>query len=494
MIQQKLLTEICQTYSKNLGRFSLSDQAVISLLNDQFSLPFHSKFKKKKQVEKNAVKRIGLWKSFYKDCLLYYFSSSNHDQKELHKKWFELSEDNIFKEFKLEQAYHYLTAYILKIPIDLNLIVFDKDLKHTSFGSSWKLLETPFADWQCELAILYLIISQLTHKVEFLEAAQKLTLQQIDFLDYKGRYQRACLTSQHINSFINAQFSQAVLFHSMAKILKCPKLNSLAKLNLDIFSHLDEDQKLEISLESLLQYKLLNTKLSEFDEFEDLDLPKVVHNEGLAYLNFRKHNMSLSASLMGVNTSMGSYVKDDVQILAFGPQTAILGEGQLFGAIGSSPQSKHKNFEIAIDEKSFQIKSSMGLPRIDGSKSYLDCWQFSQDWLDCSINFQGDELSIDVSPLSLGTKIYFVFYVLCEKCLINGEEKILPNTLNQYHGAISPVTLVGQNNSLTLDSKGDNEMKVIPLEGKKSFWGANYLIAYHLNKKYSTFKWKIRTE
>ncbi len=78
--------------------------------------------------------------------------------------------------------------------------------------------------------------------------------------------------------------------------------------------------------------------------------------------------------------------------------------------------------------------------------------------------------------------------------MVGGEEKILPHSLNQYQGETAPITLIGKQSTLTIDSLDQkNQLKIIPLEGHRSFWGANYLIAYHLNNKYSTFKWKIST-
>ena len=106
--------------------------------------------------------------------------------------------------------------------------------------------------------------------------------------------------------------------------------------------------------------------------------------------------------------------------------------------------------------------------------------------------FENNVLNIQVAPYRIQSKLYFVFYVIAKKCLVGGEDKILPHSLNQYQGDADSVSFIGENGLIILDAMHPkSELQIIPLEGHRSFWGAQYLIAYHLNNKYSNFGWKI---
>lgn len=77
-------------------------------------------------------------------------------------------------------------------------------------------------------------------------------------------------------------------------------------------------------------------------------------------------------------------------------------------------------------------------------------------------------------------------------CIKINTQLIFPKTLDRYEGEVHSVILEGKESSLELYPElCKGVMQVIPLVGGNEFWGADFLIAYHLDPQHSHYQWNM---
>ncbi len=497
-MQHQLVKYLCDCFCKDQHLYSNIDQKVFRYLIDKrvssSKEHFDVDFK-----EKNPVKRLSLWRDLLKTTLLSSLRESLGEGKEVLKEaWYALSAHNTLKEFQLEQAYTLLIAHLLNIPYlsKYEPVQLENGLTPIETASHWPCMNTPLLEWHAELGTLWVLLGKLLNKPSYTRAAQKLAKWQTKGLDIHFKPHKGFLSSHHLSHFTNALLREGVLFHAIALSSSDPQMAYLAKQHFCTLLETKKDDFEDFSLDALLLLSWIDVLFKEQLTPIEPKLEEIVQDPNLALVGYRSSALNILVSFLGVNMGFGSLKNHDLEIPAFGPQLELLGEGKLFGLIGQNPlNSSHKeHFQVDTDRNEFNVKGVVGLPKVEASQDYWKTWQTPSDWMECNIFFEENALNIHLTPYRVKSKLFFVFYAIAEKCLVGGEEKILPHSLNQYQGEAAPITLIGKQSVITLDSLDQkNQLKIIPLEGHRSFWGANYLIAYHLNNKYSTFKWKIST-
>lgn len=495
-MQQQLIKYLCDSFSNEHHSYSELDQNVFRYLMEKKSLDKKFSFHQEgKHV--NPIEKLSLWRNLLKMTLLISFKESEGEyEDQLKKSWYDLSSQNTLKEFQIEQAYTKLIAFLLNIPYSISLDPFQLESGFTPIesGLHWPIMNTPLLEWQAELGCLWVLLGRFLNEPKYLNYAQKLATWQLNSLDQNYKPFKGFLSSHHLSHYANTLLWQGVLFHSIALANRDSKMAYLAKQQFSNLLELDQDHLSGFSPTALLILDWIDLAFKEQLTPIEPKLSSIIHDPDLALVGHRSSNLNLFVSLLGTNMGFGSLKHHDIEIPAFGPQLELLGEGKLFGFLGQNPLNpQHRDrYKVDLDQEEFNIKGVVGLPKSELDEDYLKRWHYPSNWMESNLFFEDNALNVHLTPYRMNSKLFFVFYVIAKKCLINGEEKILPNSLKQYQGEAAPVSLVGEKSVLTLDSPHQSsQLKIIPLEGHRSFWGANYLIAYHLNNKYSTFKWKI---
>lgn len=495
-MQQQLIKYLCDSSKKERHLYPELDQRVLSYLLEKKVVEVQFDFHHIEHTT-NFVDRLSAWRKLFQWTLLISFREIEEDYKEKLKEfWYQLTSQNSLKSFQIEQAYTQLVAFLLDIPYTMSSTPFQLDSGFTPIESSslWPLLTAPLLEWQAELGTLWVLLGRFLDLPNYLESAQKLANWQIKSLDENYQTFKGFLASHHYSHYANTMLWQGVFFHAVALALQNSEMAYLAKQQFSSLLSLNEEQLKGFSSAPLLILDWIELAFKEERTPVQPQLEPVIQDPDLALVGLRSKELNISISLLGANMGFGSLKSRDIEIPAFGPQMELLGESLLFGMIGQNPvgQSNKNRFQVDSDQRDFNIKGVVGLPKVHFDQDPLKTWRYPADWMETNIFFEENALNINLTPYSVHSKLFLVFYVIAKKCLINGEEKIFPHSLNQYQGEAFPVSFVGEESILILDSLNHkSQLKVIPLEGHQSFWGANYLIAYHLNNKYSTFKWKI---
>lgn len=488
---QQLIEYAKEPLSNSFSSFSLLDQkAFLGLTSSDVYLPtLQFDF----IPNQDPLQKWNLWKLLLKNILVSKVCGSfERHQNKLRSFWEEMVFDGLIEGFQAELLYSKLTAHILNIPFETEVEIIQKEdgICPIYLHDHFKLLKMPRIEQQAEMGILMVILGKSIHQPKLIHQAHKIALWHTQNMDFEYVPFRGFLTNHSRSDFTNLILSQALLFQAVSSAIEDQEIAFYAKKH---FSYLLQSQQhllKELSFDLLLLYNLIENFFEVSLTPVEKPLTEEIKSKNLPLVGLRKSEVSSIFSLVGNNTSMGSFRYHDLEIAALGPQINSLGDGNTFGAIGG--QNLVQDYESNITPDSYFLKGCIGLPNLNSNLNFLQSWQHSLSWLQIDISYQKEVLSIGLQPLKVPKDTYFVFYLISNQCLIKGEKKTLYHSLEQFHGNACSVSFLSKNNILNIDPSFDqSDMKIIPLQGQQSFWGANYLIAYHLNPKYSTFGWKI---
>lgn len=468
----------------------LDQNALLSLTSDRVNL---STLQFDFSPNQDPLERWKLWKLLFKNILVSKLSGSfEKHQNKLRSFWKEMVSDGLIDGFQIDLLYAKLIAHILNLPFEKELEIFQTEdgICPPYSSDHFKLLNIPHIDQQSEMGILMVLLGKWIQDPKLILQAHKIAEWHTLNMDLNYVPYRGFLTNHLKSDFPNLVFCQALLFHVVSCALEDKEMAYYAKKH---FSYLLETQKYllkELSFDLLLIYNLIENLFESSLTPVERELSEVIKSKNLPIIGLRKTEVSSIFSLTGSNASMGSFRYHDLEIAALGPQLNALGEGKTFGAVGD--QNLVEEYQSHATSDSYFIKGCVGLPSLNPNFSDLQNWQHSLSWLEVDINYQKETLTIKLQPLKVPKEAYFVFYLIANQCLIKGEKKVLYHSLDQFCGKSCSVSFLSKNKILNIDpTENHADMKIIPLEGQQSFWGANYLIAYHLNPKCSTFGWKI---
>ncbi len=190
----------------------------------------------------------------------------------------------------------------------------------------------------------------------------------------------------------------------------------------------------------------------------------------------------------GSSTSLASLISDGAEIRAVGPQTYPLSAPKGFGI---RPVREHGNrwaspvaapavwFEMRANCKGKQIyRAQEGFVNF-GSASHSEGRFCKGAASQNSHNLMERGISLDLTFFGLepSAALAFSFYVKAE-CAQIGGEKLKPKTLQRYQGVSKPVRF---GSGLTIESKTEGKMELIPLAGGGGYWDCEYLAAFEIH-------------
>ena len=128
------------------------------------------------------------------------------------------------------------------------------------------------------------------------------------------------------------------------------------------------------------------------------------------------------------------------------------------------------------------------------SSSELDLRSYRGIWLEVSQEYKRPHFFLKTNFLALEgwDFVAFSFFVKAKECRLAGLKSIFPKTLDSYQDQALPISLIGNKGCLEIKSSAfKGTMQVIPLSGGTNFWGADFLVSYHLSAKQASYQWDI---
>ncbi len=490
-MQHELIKRYCRPALEN-GSLSSFETAVIHYLDSRTPVPF--KYAEEFPVrEEDPVRRIHHWRRLFRLVLFDYLR--NEKEGPAVDFWYRLASTSYFRVHALEKAYALVCALLLEIPLENDRIVSGKEGTVAADGGPyWNFMQTPFLEWQAEWGTLAVIIGKLLRDPDYLSSARRLGKWMTGVLDFRGLPYRGSWSYDREGAYPSTLLRQSLFFSFLSRACGDAKLSFLSKRQYKELLDLPDTSLKGLPAEGFLLIRWADRLFTSEVTPEEIRSEESSIGSELAYASVRKKDFSVLASLIGCNSGMGCFASRENELIAFGLQLSPVGEGTLFGCMGQNILKEHtfESIKVNGDGDTFSLRGCVAMPESRGDFSVVRRWQYPQDRFDVRMQYEKERLTVEVTPLSLSEETYFSFYVFTPRCLVNGKQEIERGSLLSYREESRPVALTGETESLVIDPvHAPGMMKIIPLEGKECFWGANFLLAYPLTRKAVPFQWKI---
>lgn len=352
----------------------------------------------------------------------------------------------------------------------------------------WGWAQAPQVGFQGRLGWVWALLGMVTKDEDLVAAAERVATWQCHtldgtFLPHLGvmvREEDADMTCQLVDNYL--------LFHAVAVATKRGEWQALADRQYALLKTL----KVQGRLSNVLGCQRMADAFLE--AYQSVAAAEIVMNEEVAdkatrLMGRRTSEEAVLCTLCGGGTSLGSYRVGTTAVVAYGPQMVPLGDCRSFGIVTDGQ-------EVSLEkgDDGFALRGRVRLAGVAGEGPA----QFRQGrhpgmWLEVSQTYRTGQLEIAVDVMSLqpveGTA--FVFFAKADSCGA-GATVLMPRSLDRYHGVLQPVTLSGDK-TMTIHAQGVHGLlEVIPLAGDRSFWGADFLIAYHLDLSGTKYAWTLR--
>jgi hypothetical protein len=194
---------------------------------------------------------------------------------------------------------------------------------------------------------------------------------------------------------------------------------------------------------------------------------------------------------------MGSFRAGNVRILSYGPQWLPLGDCSGFGLEGGILSRSIAPFHMHGDKDSFiqshLVRLASVNPQLYTHANFRN-GKPSEIWMKAKQEFNEKKLTIQTS--FIGTQeeasFAFVFFIEGEKCQIGEKKELYPKTFSRYEGRAQPIVVSSNTSTIVLHAPlSESSMQVIPLSGGKNFWGADFLVAYTIDRLNHNYTWKL---
>lgn len=358
---------------------------------------------------------------------------------------------------------------------------------------SWQAL--PYAPYHLEFGIFLCILALLTKREDLLDSVIRLAKWQLNnTLDANYFPFTALFTREHEGDPLNTLLLYYLFFHCVSVLTTENEFDGAASALLDELQKNWQDVLKPINPLWVLVEKLFVAEKKEASL--PFPLPEHIYDSSTALVGYRSSNLHAVCTLHGGHTGLGSVKLEDVEIINYGPQYLPLGDCFGFGIEGNhlSDHGLRKSM-IELRRQGFSLKGCVRL--VDQPSSLpFQIGRFRGIWFEILQELKQARFNLKTSFLGLdgweGTA--FSFFAKADKCRVGDEKILLPSTFDRYEGNVQPIYLDGKHSSLCLSMPSfKGTIQAIPLGGKSSFWGANFLIAYILHSDQRHYQWQMES-
>ena len=358
--------------------------------------------------------------------------------------------------------------------------------------SPW--LALPFTPQHYEFGIFLSVITLLTKRQELKSNVQRLVKWQLNTLDHSGLPLDGLFVQEKDGQSIEYFYLSYLLFRAAAILCEDAFYEKISNSALKVLK-----ERLNNKEESIPPlWPLIEKWLEKFEIKSEVSgsLSECIHDASTALVGFRSPSQHVFCTLHGSRTGLGTLRFQDIEIVSYGPQYFPLADCEGFGIEGNalSDQGLRRSI-IEWKRNAFSLKGCTRMIDQPSSKSsYFEFGQYRGIWLEVVQEFKRPQFLIETNFLGLDgwDSVAFSFFIKAQSCVLSDNKTIYPRTLDCYEGDVCPLIMSGEMGEVRLDHQGFNgQMQVIPLSGEKSFWGADFLVSYHLTSDQSRYSWNI---
>lgn len=347
------------------------------------------------------------------------------------------------------------------------------------------------------IALIWLYLGWANHDEETLNAGLKTAEFCINLCDKEGVPFQGLWTRESEYNSLRLHSSLALLFSIASHIRLSSKMNVMKEMLYEKLEKetLDDSEPLTFLLAMKFR-ELIETGTS----YPEVERTVTVHDidQSLGFLRYEYEDLSMACSVCGVSTGLGAIHKNGMHIVSFGPHFYPLADSESFGIYRTSNGSREgfKDLTMERSEDSCQFRGwsrliMPGSPHV--SKQNFSFAHPGDQWLFFDIKAEKENLEVGIrlDKCIDETPLTFTFFISADEACIEGQNKLLPGSLERFQGENAPINLIKDGKITTIQPSFEGEMQVIPLAGKKHFWSADFLLAFPLTEKLKLYSWHI---
>lgn len=175
----------------------------------------------------------------------------------------------------------------------------------------------------------------------------------------------------------------------------------------------------------------------------------------------RKPSEGFAFTLNGNKSGLGAYHKNGVKVVSFGPWLGPLDEGGGYGVARNDPKKEIKPPLLC------------GWTRLAAD----------DQWMRVEAERTSSSLKLCVHTLARAPKqsTSLAFLLQAKEAEIGGA-LFLPKTMRHYIGHTKRVAFYAKGDTIEITLDESRELELIPLPGKRYYWGADFLLAFKLDQ------------
>ncbi len=353
-------------------------------------------------------------------------------------------------------------------------------------------LSLPYTPHHFEFGIFLCLLTLLTKRQDLQETVLRIAHWQLNTLDTEAKPLAGLFVREKEGKTLQQCCLSYLLFRSAALLSQETPFAAIAEI---VMKGIQE--RVEKTREKMDPLWVLIEKWLEHHHqilsHTSLELSEHIYDPSTALAGYRSSSYHIVCTLHGEHTGLGMLRQGDIEIISYGPQYLPLGECQGFGIEGNA-LCDHGMRRSMIEWRrgSFVLK---GCTRMvdQPSSSPFKVGQFRGIWLEVVQEFKKPHFHLKTTFLGLDgwDSVAFSFFVKAAQCKIQSQV-LYPRTLGSYDGETHSLLLEGHDNQLELSLLSiKGRMQVIPLAGGDNFWGADFLVAYHMTADHCHYQWHI---
>lgn len=359
----------------------------------------------------------------------------------------------------------------------------------------WGTLPQP--KLQAEMGAVWAILGKVANDGNLLSSASKVAEWQMTHtIDHRAHPTHGLFWKESQASLVEILCANTLLFHSVATFCANSEMEDLAQKQEAFLSGNVDNENLTflayVSILSLWIDSLVTTPIPQ-----EFILQKSFCDPHVALIGARSEDSHVACTLLGSNTGLGTFCKDDISVINYGPQLFPLGDCKNFGIERTFRPESESNPEAFFEarEEGFVLKGTCKVATQSDAASTkpLVAPGHSGIWMDVSQVYSPGELNLEVSSYGLeaNESLAFAFYVNGLSCDIKGM-KVSPRSLDRYEGKVETIHIRGEHSSIKIEAPSPAQsLQVIPLAGDDHFWSADFLLAYSIPVEPKVYSWKL---
>lgn len=350
--------------------------------------------------------------------------------------------------------------------------------------SPW--LSLPYRPHLTEFALYLFILGFFKQKEEFHSIVVQIATWQLNTLNGEGVPITGLFVREKDGGHLDHLCLTYLLFRAAGTLTKSHGFESIAECVMD---QLQDVISSDFSRINPL-YPLIERWIEQYPVMSEgsFNLKEEIHDASTALVGFRSLTQHAVCTLHGAHTGLGHLRQGTLEVVNFGPHYFPLAECDGYGIQGNALSDVGlRRSQIESSAQSFVLKGCTRLVDKPGEG-------FQGVWMDVVQEFKRPHFFLKTSFLGLDeqNELAFSFFIKADSCDVQGSKVLLPQTLDCYDGEANSLVFKGGKVELEFRSLHlGGKMQVIPLGGGNSFWGADFLVAYHITSPQTDYQWHL---